>query len=107
LYRHDRFQTLSTRREVRQKDSGSTRIVYDLVAELSFVYQALGLPADPDELVIACTFERNSATDGRLGLLTSWVGAADAQRAVVQRPSGSSSERGPLTPVESLMLPSR
>ncbi len=71
-----RFRELWARHDVRQKTAGLTRLTHPLVGELALSYQALSLSADPDQLVVAYTAARGSATEERLALLMSWT--ADA-----------------------------
>jgi hypothetical protein len=74
---NEAFRTLWARHDVRQKNSGRTRIIHPLVGELNFDYQALSLPAATEQMLITYAFVPGSPTDERLQLLMSWSGNTD------------------------------
>lgn len=75
-----RFRELWARHDVRQKSAGLTRLAHPLVGDLELSYQALAPTAEPEQLVIAYTAARGSATEERLSLLTSWAASPSPNR---------------------------
>lgn len=92
--RSDVFARLWAGQSVREKAHGTKRVRHPLVGDLDLRYEALRLPDDPDQVVMAYTAEPGSPSEQALALLASWVATApaDADRAssaagpVAQRP---------------------
>lgn len=77
--RSESFRRLWADHQVREKTYGVKRLVHPVAGELEFGYEALALPGDPDQLLVAYTVVPGSATAERLALLASWTADPVAQ----------------------------
>ncbi|WP_328538365.1 helix-turn-helix transcriptional regulator [Streptomyces sp. NBC_00344] len=66
------FRRLWADHLVKEKTYGVKRIAHPVVGELSFPYETLALPGDPDQLLVVYTPQPGSTTTERLALLGSW-----------------------------------
>ncbi|MER5497617.1 MULTISPECIES: hypothetical protein [unclassified Streptomyces] len=72
------FRRLWADHPVKEKTHGVKRLVHVAVGELEFGYETLALPGDPDQLLVAHTVPRGSATADRLALLVRRMAGAGA-----------------------------
>jgi transcriptional regulator with XRE-family HTH domain len=79
--RSETFARLWAGQTVREKAHGRKRVRHPLVGELDLRYEALRLPDDPDQVVMAYTAEPGSPSEQGLALLASWVATPPADRA--------------------------
>lgn len=92
--RSELFRTLWAAQKVREKSHGTKLIDNPIVGRLTLHFEALRLPDDPDQVVVAYSAAPGSPTDQALELLASWIATADEEgddarhRSVGSEPSG-------------------
>jgi hypothetical protein len=74
--RSERFRALWARQDVRQKTSGTTRLLHPQVGALDLHYEKLALPESPGQVLITYHAERGSPSYERLELLAHLAEAA-------------------------------
>lgn len=66
------FRELWARHDILQVGDGAKRIHHPVAGDVSFEFQTLLLPHEPDQLVITLTVEPGSPSEQRLRMLSSW-----------------------------------
>ncbi len=93
------FRRLWADHPVRDKGHAVAVLRHSLIGAVELAYEALQLPADPDQILVTYSAPVDSATVGKLRLLASWhadppaVGSIGERSAVPPRGAGSGGPR--------------
>jgi transcriptional regulator with XRE-family HTH domain len=83
--RSEQFRTRWAGHDVRSYRSGVQPFRHPVVGELDLAFDALEVPADPGQTIVAYTAEPGSPSQEKLDLLASWSATADQQQAPSDR----------------------